>query len=309
METVKKKMVPDVYGLQFELAKSTLTSKGFKVNPTPTLSATEEYGTVLRTDPERNTEVEADAIITVYFASDEDLVVITNVIGQPIEMAKAMIQSMDLTVSPEIKRENSDRPEGEVIDQSPEEGEKVVPGSRVSLTVSTGVPKETTADLTLTLPASGGARGKFEVFVNNESVLDKTLLLDGSAYNFQLVGNDANAVVKVYIDAKEYYSCTVDFTQNPPVTSGGKYAIISPIVPRRAMPSVQGLALDAAKAQLNALGFNNVDVEYKTVYSEVDNGRVLSQSPSPSGGGLLGMTTTYPIDVEITLIVGQKVGI
>ena len=306
----KKQLVPDVYGLQYELAKTTLTSKGFKVNPLPMLSTTEEYGTVIKTEPERNSEVDTDTVITIYFASDEDLVVMQKVVGWDIEMAKAIIESMELTVDPDIKEENSDRPAGEVISQSPEEGEKVIPGSKVTLVVSNGIPASSVANLKISLPASGGTRGNFEVFVNNESIMSKTLLLDGSTYAFDIEGSGSDAAVKVYIDNKEYYSCTVDFTKSPAVVSNGTYSSgTASSVIRKSMPSVQGLSMESAVSQLRASGFTNIEIQNQIVYTDAENGKVLSQSPSPSSSSIIGMATTYPTDTKIILVVGQKEGI
>ena len=274
------------------------------------LSTTEEYGTVIKTEPERNSEVDTDTVITIYFASDEDLVVMQKVVGWDIEMAKAIIESMELTVAPDIKEENSDRPAGEVISQSPEEGEKVIPGSKVTLVVSNGIPASSVANLKISLPASGGTRGNFEVFVNNESILSKTLLLDGSTYAFDIEGSGSDAAVKVYIDNKEYYSCTVDFTKSPAVVSNGTYSSgTASSVIRKSMPSVQGLSMESAVSQLRASGFTNIEIQNQIVYTDAENGKVLSQSPSPSSSSIIGMATTYPTDTKIILVVGQKEGI
>ena len=112
-------------------------------------------------------------------------------------MAEAILKSVNLTLDPNIIEENSDLPKGRVIAQSPEAGEKAIQGSKVTLTVSNGIPASSEATVTINLPASGGTRGNFEIFVNNESIGSRTLLLDGSPYSFTISGSGSDASVKV----------------------------------------------------------------------------------------------------------------
>ena len=209
--------------------------------------------------------------------------------------------------APEIKEENSNEPAGTVIAQSPEAGEKVIPGSKVKLTVSNGIPESRMANLEITLPASGSTRGSFEVFVNNESKLSKNLLMDGSNYPFEVEGSGENASVKVFIDNKEYYSCIVDFTQDPPVVINGSYS--SSGSSKRAIPNVVGMTMQQAISQLESSGFRNYQIQQQPVYNDSENGRVISQSPSATSSSIIGITQTYSLDTVVTLVVGQKEGI
>ncbi|MBQ3005523.1 MAG: PASTA domain-containing protein, partial [Clostridia bacterium] len=309
-DNAQELVVPDVIGYQHDLAKETLESKGFKVQSLPILNLVEDFGTVIKTEPDANTEVSIDTTITIYFASDEDLIQVPdNAVGWDIEMAKAIIESVGLTVDDEIIYENSSENSGVVIRTEPEAGEKVIQGSKVKLVASNGIPEVGTATLTLNLPSSGSTRGNFEVFVNNESYITKTLLMDGKEYSTEIQGSGSDVSVKVYIDDKEYYTCTVDFTKNPAVISDGVYS--SSVMPstRKAMPSVTGLSYETAVAQLNALGFHNIKKEEQIVASPNEVNKVLSQSPSASTQGILGVTTTYPLDTEIVLTVGKSFGL
>ena len=305
----QKVVIPDVIGLGYEIAEKTLASKGFKnVKLMPMLS-TENFGDVIKIEPEVGEEADSNTIIIVYFASDEDFVEVPKVAGMSwnIEMAEAMLKSVQLAMDPEIIEEDSNEPAGTVIAQSPEAGEKAIPGSKVKLTVSNGIPESRVANLQIMLPASGSTRGSFEVFVNNESKLSKNLLMDGSSYPFEVEGSGENASVKVFIDNKEYYSCTVDFTQDPPVESNGTYSSFGSS--RRAIPNVVGMPMSQAISQLESSGFRNYQVEMKTVYGDSENGRVLSQTPSANSSTIIGITQTYPLDTVVTIVVGQKEGI
>ncbi len=305
----QKIVVPDVIGLGYEIAEKTLASKGFKnVKLMPMLS-TENFGDVIKIEPEVGDEADSDTIIIVYYASDEDFVEVPNVSGLSwdLEMAELMIKSVQLSVDPEIIEEDSNEPAGVVIAQSPEAGEKVIPGTKVKLTVSNGIPESRMVNLEVALPASGSTRGSFEVFVNNESKLSKNLLMDGSNYPFEVEGSGETATVKVFIDNREYYSCTVDFTQDPPVILNESYS--SSGSSRRAIPNVVGMTMQQAISQLESHGFKNYQVQQQAVYSDSENGRVISQSPSATSSTIIGITQTYSLDTVVTIVVGQKEGI
>ncbi len=305
-DNVQELVVPDVVGYQHELAKETLESKGFKVQSLPILNLVQEFGTVIKTEPVANTEVSKDTTITIYFASDEDLIQVPdNAVGWDIDMAKAIIESVGLTVDAEIVYENSSEASGTVIRTEPEAGEKVIQGSKVTLIASNGIPEVGTATLTINLPSSGSTRGNFEVFVNNESFITKTLLMDGKEYSTEIQGSGADASVKVYIDDKEYYTCTVDFTKNPAEVTNGVYS--SSLTPgaRKSIPSVTGLSYETAVAQLNSLGFRNIERKPQYVINPNDVNKVISQDPQASSQSILGMAT-YSLDTKITLVVGEN---
>ncbi len=302
----QKLLIPDVTGYQHELAVETLKSKGFTVQSIPMLNLVEDFGTVLKTSPEANTEVSSDTVITVYFASAEDLTQVPDsVIGWDLQMATAIIESAGLKVDPEITYENSNEEEGVVIAMSPESGEKVIPGSKVKLTCSNGIPETGIATFEINLPNTG-ATGSFEIFVNNEPIGTKRLLLDGNSYPVQIEGSGENVSAKIYIDNKEYYTCTIDFSKNPAEVTNGTYSSKLPLgSERKAMPSVVGLNAQVAEAQLKATGFSNVKVVEQTVVNPTEVGKVISQTPSASTSSIIGLTTTYALDTEITLVVGK----
>lgn len=303
----KKIVIPEVIGQSYELAQKTLESKGFKnIKLTPMIS-TEKYGDVIQIEPKEGEEVDSDTIIIVYFASDEAFVEVPDVSkdGWNVEMAQDFIESVQLVMDPEILEENSNEPAGTVIAQSPEAGEKVMPGSKVQITVSNGIPASSEAELEIILPASGSTRGNFEVFVNNESYDSKVLLMDGTSYAFTVEGSGSAASVKVFIDNREYYSCTVDFTQTPAVVSNENYS--SSLSTRKAIPNVVNLSSESAIAQLEAHGFKNYKIENRIVFSDAENGVVLEQNPSSNA--IIGITQTYPVTTEITLVVGVKEGV
>ncbi|MBQ2904451.1 MAG: Stk1 family PASTA domain-containing Ser/Thr kinase [Clostridia bacterium] len=314
VQNEQKVVIPSVVGLGYEPAKQTLENKGLTVKLAPMLSLTEEFGTVIKTDPEADTEVDSGSVIIVYYASTDELVEVPAIanVGFDTETARLFLESVQLVMDTEIKEENSNEPLGTVIAQSPEAGEKVMPNSKVTITISNGIPESSEATLNINLPASGSS-GKFEVYVSNEPLITKSLLLDGSPYTFTIEGSGENVSVKIYIDNKEYYTCVVDFTKDPAVVSQGTYSSQSPIVNtgRIQMPSVIGMTTDQAISSLVAAGFNsnNIHINPTIVYSDSENGVVIAQNPQATSSGIIGITQTYDSNTQITLTVGQKEGI
>ena len=314
VQNEQKVVIPSVVGYGYELAKQSLENKGLTVKLAPMLSLTEEFGTVIKTDPVADTEVESGTVIIVYYASSDELIEVPAIanVGFDTETARLFLESVQLVMDTEIKEENSNEPAGTVIAQSPEAGEKVMPNSKVTITISNGIPESSTATITLNLPSSG-SRGTFEVYVNNESIISKSLLLDGSPYPFTFEGSGENVSVKIYIDNKEYYTCVVDFNQNPAVVSEGKYSSQGSIVSsgRKQMPSVVGMTTEQAISSLVAAGFNqnNIHVNYQAVLTDSENNVVIAQDPTATASGIMGITQTYDANTQINLTVGQKIGV
>lgn len=300
--SAQKVVITDVYGQMYEQAKRALENKGFKVVPVPMVSTTEEFGTVIKTEPERNTEALSGSTVTIYYASDEDLVPVPAIIGYDTEMAKLLIESVNLTFDENITEEESDRPKGEVIKQSPEADEKVLRGTRVSVVVSNGIPAAAKAALEVALPANG-TRGSFEVFVNNESQIRKTILLDGSNFSFEIEGSGANVPVKVYINNRQYYLCSVDFTSDSPKAINPKYLDSSILGSRKTIPDVTGKTYDQAVEILGNAGFFSISKEARITADPSKVDIVLSQSPASS------IVMPYPTGTEITLYVGAEEGL
>ena len=305
----RKVNVTDVYGMQIQLATDTLESQGFKVSAMPALSVVDEFGTVIKTEPERNTEAEGGQTIIVYYASDEDLVTVPNVIGMNTTMAQAIIESVNLVYDTEVQKKNSSKAAGVVIEQTPNPDEKAFPNTKVSIVVSNGIPPQTTASVTFKLP-SGGGSGICKVWVNNEQYTTKTLRMSGENYTLEIEGSGSGVPVSVEIDGREYFTCRVNFKNDPPVVYDEDYPTpSSPTVTRAALPDVTGDTETEAKRELANAGFENVTVEHRTVYSDSQNGIVIVQSPAPSGSGMLALGSYYSTDTEIILTVGQKDGV
>lgn len=294
----EKAPVPNVLKYQLNDAITKLKNAGFEVYSVPQQS-TEKEGTVLSTSPEYGREVSKGSTITIYYASEQELIEVPKLVDETLENAKAILESLNLELDETVDRKDSDKPEGTVIEQSYAEGEKVPEGTKIRVTVSTGVPASSSADITFDLPKySSGVSKTIKAAINNNVFMDQSVILDGSEYTITVNGSGSNNRVKVYIDSELYYECNIDFTKNPAeISNVKKYESNESAV----VPDVLGSREAAAINTLRSHGFNNVDVNHTTVSDSTKNGVVLSQSPK-------GNSKSYPLDTTITLTVGKFVG-
>lgn len=294
----EKAPVPNVLKYQLNDAITKLKNAGFEVYSVPQQS-TEKEGTVLSTSPEYGREVSKGSTITIYYASEQELIEVPKLVDETLENAKAILESLNLELDETVDRKDSDKPEGTVIEQSYAEGEKVPEGTKIRVTVSTGVPASSSADITFDLPKySSGVSKTIKAAINNNVFMDQSVILDGSEYTITVNGSGSNNRVKVYIDSELYYECNIDFTKSPAeISDVKKYESNESAV----VPDVLGSREAAAINTLRSHGFNNVDVNHTTVSDSTKNGVVLSQSPK-------GNSKSYPLDTTITLTVGKFVG-
>ncbi len=145
--------VPNVYNLDFAQAKNTLENLGFRVSEVPELDASVAFGTVLRTTPEQGTEAPQGSTILVYYASDENLVEVPVLLDFTVDVAKRLLESMDLQLDENVLQEDSQKEAGTIIRQSFDAMQKVAKGTKIAVTISTGIPPEASVRITVKLPS------------------------------------------------------------------------------------------------------------------------------------------------------------
>ena len=287
--------IPNIYNLQYAQAKTALENLGFSVTEIAEPNTTALFGTVLRTTPEQGSQARQGSNVTVYYASDEYLVEVPQLLGWDTESARIWLESLGLMLDEKILEENSMKPKGEIISQNPAEKLKVTKGSKVTITISTGIPPESSAKITLKLPSrSSGSTGEIMVTLNSDITFKRNVLLDGNNYSFDVAGSGENNSLKVFIDSQPIYSCKVNFTTIPGTISDEKtYSIAS----FGTIPKVTDMDEDKAVAALAKVGFNNVVIE-KVVNSK-QIGKVFEQKPEYSL-----FSPQYSLDTKVTLKVG-----
>ena len=140
--------VPDVIGETAEVAANRLEEAGFEVAQEDARSDTVEAGLVVRLDPAEGTRQEDGSTVTMTVSIGAGTLRLPSVETLTEFAAKRDLEALGLQVRTE-NREDTSRPEGIVISQSPAAGAEVEQGSTVLLQVSRG------ADL-LALPDVAG---------------------------------------------------------------------------------------------------------------------------------------------------------
>jgi serine/threonine-protein kinase len=129
-------LVPSVRNLPQEQAVKDLNQAGFKVNIDQEFSESVRKGIAIRTVPKEGTPVERGRRITLFVSSGPELVAVPDVVGLSRDSAEQRLTSEGLDV--EIREEESDEREDEVIAQDPAGGSRIERGETVTITVSTG---------------------------------------------------------------------------------------------------------------------------------------------------------------------------
>ena len=131
--------VPDVVGKTLELAQLELEKANLVVKRGP-----DRYddnlpaGVVIAVDPEVGAEVKPGDTITVTVSKGRAPITVPNLVGKHVDDARNQLKELGLTLVEEYK--DSDRPRGEVLAQSPQDGAGVEKGAQVKVDVSNGPP-------------------------------------------------------------------------------------------------------------------------------------------------------------------------
>lgn len=128
--------VPDVTGMSQAAAEQELTQAGFTTSVETEASSDVESGQVIETDPPAGEMARRGSQVTMTVSTGVEQVTVPPVVGQTLNAARQQLSAVDLDYS--SSEEASDRPVGEVIEQSPNAGTRVDAGSSVTLVVSSG---------------------------------------------------------------------------------------------------------------------------------------------------------------------------
>ena len=249
--------VPDVIGRTQPEALTILEAEGFTVETETGENDQAPENTVFEQRPGAGEKVDEGSEITIVVASAAAPVEVPNLIGQMDVDADSQLRAIDLVADFE-REDDPDVPAGTVLEQDPEPGSLLPPGSAVRLTVSNGPGSAEIPDVSGMTAAAAANRLGQEGFTVTE-VTEASDEPEGT-----VLRTDPPA--------------GTDHDRSRPVTvvvSTGEPATIT-------VPDVRGLTEPEARSQLQSAGFSNVVVETQLVADEDDEGRVIAQSP---GGG------------------------
>ena len=132
-----------------------------------------------------------------------------------------------------------------------------------------------------------------KVYVDNALIANDSVDTNAtSKYSIETTGDSPTTSIKVHINEKLYYECTVNFTKEPVVAANEKYYAVSFYV------NVVGMASEEAHTKLYEAGYKNIEVF--EIPSDEKAGTVIAQSPQASP------TSNVDKTAKITLYVAQQ---
>jgi len=128
--------VPDVSGKKIEEATKELEKAGYVVKVgDPEASEKHGEGVVVSTEPEAGEALKAKGTVTLHPAAAAGPVEIPKLVGLGLEAAKKAAEKVNLKVKVQYVS-LAETPTGVVLRQNPQVGEKIAPGSEVTVTIN-----------------------------------------------------------------------------------------------------------------------------------------------------------------------------
>jgi serine/threonine-protein kinase len=131
--------VPSTAGLSREEAFEKLEEAGFKAEVVQANSEKAEAGTVIHTSPSGGSTATRGSTVVLTVSKGQKLAKVPVLVGTQRSVAVQEIRGAGLV--PSVEEEESAKPAGEVIRQSPSAGSRLPPGAGVSIVVSKGEAK------------------------------------------------------------------------------------------------------------------------------------------------------------------------
>jgi beta-lactam-binding protein with PASTA domain len=256
--------VPGVVGEPADEAAATLVDAGLKPRFQRQLSK-KPSGIVLEQEPAATTPVERGTTVVLTVSRGHDTVAVPALTGLSLAQALEKLQAVKLKAT--AKRVASDKPEGQVIAQTPGGGRELKPGASVELTVSKGKPEVAMPDVVgQDLRAATAALGRagFETAV---------LEVPSSRPQGTVVAQSPKAGEKASKGSRVQINISKGTAGGTTTTSTTTTAPSAPVT----VPDVVGLGRPAAEQKLRNAGFK---VDVRTVPSTEPTGTVVAQFPA-----------------------------
>lgn len=206
--------VPPLNGLTEDVAKSKLANVGLKSEVLMIVNDSVDAGIVCDSDPKEGSRVTSESTVKLYISKgkSDETVVIPDVLNKTLSTAKNEITSAGLKVSENIIYEESDKAKDIVISTDPLPGVTVGKNSTVKLTVSSGVKREKSFEISVDLPPDVDKEVTLSTYI--DGVLDSTKKVVPSyngVYSLYIKGTSGKKTVNVNIDGAQYRVYQVDF--------------------------------------------------------------------------------------------------
>lgn len=154
--------VPDVAGLSQQQARISIENAGFQLGSIMQRTGEQARGAVIDSDPAAGTPLQLPAVVSIAVSQGPATVQLPDLTGRALADARSALEQLGLQVGATTPDTNSFQPENTVLGQSPQPGQSISAGGRVSLRISRfpPVPQAVPAD-TLPRPDSLSSSRQF----------------------------------------------------------------------------------------------------------------------------------------------------
>lgn len=129
--------IPNFVGMSYERACKKAERKGLTIERQEVYSADVDTGDVAQQTPESGERVQKGTTVILYVSYGQGDIQVPGIEGMSRENAKSVLEEMGLTMG-NVEYVNSDKPIGEIVEQSPKEGEMVTADTTIDVKVSQG---------------------------------------------------------------------------------------------------------------------------------------------------------------------------
>jgi beta-lactam-binding protein with PASTA domain len=270
-----KSTVPDVIGLRSQPAATRIHDHDLDVLPR-TGQSNRPPDVVFAQKPGAGTQLDEGQIVTIFISSGRQAV--PDVVGLPLKDAQQQLKAKGF--ESEVKRVASSKPKDVVVDQAPVAGVTAVRGTKVELSVSSGVKPVIVPQLVGQTQGSAVqtlTRLKLKPILQNlPSAKPVGIVVAQKPAAGKEV--DKGSKVTLNISTGTGPSTTTVATTTTTATTATVPTPTTTTAARARVPRVTGLAQTPALRRLNALGFRPI-VTYAR--SAQPANRVVSQRPAP----------------------------
>ncbi len=171
----KKIQIQDFRDRDFESVKRQLERDHLVVKVSSMESDEIDEGRVISTDPPADQFAEQGSTVVVYVSmgAAEKMKIVPKLEGMPLQ--EALNRCDEYNLVPKIEYEDSIEEKGKVLKQSVKPDEKVMPGTEITLTVSSGELPEKEYDWSFTLPQNISGDFQFKLYIDGELSNTKTV--------------------------------------------------------------------------------------------------------------------------------------
>lgn len=160
--SAEKAAIPNVVGLDVDIAKAKLADAGFEAVPEYEFSTEMDAGMIIRQDPGASTELNKGDKVTIYISQGTEKIKVPNVVGKTEADAKAALQAAGFSVGTVTQENSATVAAGQVISQSVKGDTFAATSEAVNLVVSKGAQATDmyTCKATLNAPTVGEGAGQ-----------------------------------------------------------------------------------------------------------------------------------------------------